>query len=422
MGVHSEVLSTEPPPARRWRGAGALAALVLVVALGGAGTAIALSGGGHSAGAARTPGSKSTTPSTSSTGSRSSTTTAPPAPVNVTSMTPAPGSSSVPFGSDVTVTFSEPLATSSPLPSLSPAPPGSWVRVDPRTVRFVPNGFFSPFAKVQITVPGGTSGVESALGTHLGGTLTNSFTVAGGSELRLQQLLAELDYLPVSFVPGTGTGTGGASLTAAASAISAEATVANQVSLSPVPGSFVWRFKNIPASLSALWAPGQAGVITTGAVMAFEAANGLATDGQAGPAVWNALLAAVAARHVTSAPYDYVYVSQVLPETTYLWRDGSVIFSSLANTGIPQSPTAVGTWPVYLRFTTTTMSGTNPDGSHYSDPGIPWVSYFNGGDALHGFIRASYGFPQSLGCIEMPFASAATLWPMTPLGTLVTIL
>ena len=37
------------------------------------------------------------------------------------------------------------------------------------------------------------------------------------------------------------------------------------------------------------------------------------------------------------------------------------------------------------------MSGTNPDGSHYSDPGVPWVSYFNGGDALHGFLRASYG-------------------------------
>ena len=37
------------------------------------------------------------------------------------------------------------------------------------------------------------------------------------------------------------------------------------------------------------------------------------------------------------------------------------------------------------------MAGTNPDGSHYDDPGVPWVSYFHGGDALHGFIRASYG-------------------------------
>ena len=39
------------------------------------------------------------------------------------------------------------------------------------------------------------------------------------------------------------------------------------------------------------------------------------------------------------------------------------------------------------------MSGTNPDGSHYTDPGIPCVSYFNGGDALHGFIRGVVRLP-----------------------------
>ena len=91
------------------------------------------------------------------------------------------------------------------------------------------------------------------------------------------------------------------------------------------------------------------------------------------------------------------------------------------NTGVSAAPTALGTFPVYLRFTSQTMSGTEPDGTHYSDPGIPWVSYFNGGDALHGFIRSSYGWPQSLGCVEMPFASAATVWPHTPIGTLVTV-
>jgi lipoprotein-anchoring transpeptidase ErfK/SrfK len=67
------------------------------------------------------------------------------------------------------------------------------------------------------------------------------------------------------------------------------------------------------------------------------------------------------------------------------------------------------------------MSGTNPDGSHYSDPGIPWVSYFHGGDALHGFIRPGYGYPQSDGCVEMPISNAAVVFPLTPLGTLVTV-
>ena len=67
------------------------------------------------------------------------------------------------------------------------------------------------------------------------------------------------------------------------------------------------------------------------------------------------------------------------------------------------------------------MTGTNPDGTKYHDPGIPWISYFNGGDALHGFIRASYGFPQSLGCVEMAPATAGRVYPYTPIGTIVNI-
>ena len=65
--------------------------------------------------------------------------------------------------------------------------------------------------------------------------------------------------------------------------------------------------------------------------------------------------------------------------------------------------------------------GTNPDGSHYDDPGIRWISYFNGGDAVHAFDRASFGSPQSLGCVELPLDEAAQVWPYMPIGTLVTV-
>jgi hypothetical protein len=67
------------------------------------------------------------------------------------------------------------------------------------------------------------------------------------------------------------------------------------------------------------------------------------------------------------------------------------------------------------------MSGTNPDGSHYRDPGVPWISYFYGGEAIHGFDRGSYGYPQSVGCVETSVAVASKIWPYTPIGTLVTI-
>jgi len=48
-------------------------------------------------------------------------------------------------------------------------------------------------------------------------------------------------------------------------------------------------------------------------------------------------------------------------------------------------------------------------------------SQIHGGEALHAFNRASFGTPQSLGCVELPLNQAAKLWPYTPIGTLVTI-
>ncbi len=76
---------------------------------------------------------------------------------------------------------------------------------------------------------------------------------------------------------------------------------------------------------------------------------------------------------------------------------------------------------MFEHIPTGTMSGQNPDGSHYHDTGIRWISYFHRGEALHAFNRTSFGTPQSLGCVELPLASAAKVWPYTPIGTLVTI-
>jgi lipoprotein-anchoring transpeptidase ErfK/SrfK len=50
-----------------------------------------------------------------------------------------------------------------------------------------------------------------------------------------------------------------------------------------------------------------------------------------------------------------------------------------------------------------------------------WISYFNGGEAIHGFNRATYGFPQSVGCVEASNDDAGKIWPYTPIGTLVTV-
>ena len=130
---------------------------------------------------------------------------------------------------------------------------------------------------------------------------------------------------------------------------------------------------------------------------------------------------AIAGKRSSEPGYSYVSVSETLPEKTTLWHNGHTVLTAPANTGIPGAETELGTFPVFEHLEETTMSGENPDGSHYEDPGIMWVSYFNGGDALHSFDRASYGTPQSLGCVEMQLEDAAKIWPYTPVGTLVTV-
>jgi hypothetical protein len=156
--------------------------------------------------------------------------------------------------------------------------------------------------------------------------------------------------------------------------------------------------------------------------MNFQALHGLSWNTGMTAQTWQLIVQAAAKNQVDPNSYNYVVVNQGSPELLFLYVNGHHVYNSFVNTGVSSAPTTDGTYPVYLRYTVTTMSGTYPGGGHYSDPGIPWVSYFHGGDALHGFLRSQYGFPQSLGCVEMPFANAEHVWPYTPIGTLVSVI
>ena len=306
---------------------------------------------------------------------------------------PASGSRVAPLA-PLTLTFARPVGAvlGSRLPQLDPATPGRWVQVDSHTLTFHPTGLgLGIGGTVRVQLPGRT------IGWHVG----------AGSTLRLQELLARLGYLPVQWRQ------------ASAPPSTPESEVAATVSAPQ--GTFSWRYPQTPTSLRTLWKPGSWNVVTQGAVMRFENVHGMATDGVAGPQVWRALMHDDLAGRQYGAGYSYVFVHENLPQQLDLWHAGRVIVTSPGNTGIASAPTAQGTWPVFEHIAVGTMSGTNPDGTHYHDPGIRWISYFHGGDALHEFPRASFGTPQSLGCVELPEAAAAQIWPYTPIGTLVTI-
>ena len=327
----------------------------------------------------------------------------PPARSPVVISNPLPGAPLAP-ASPIRLTFSKPLTAvlGSARPTLSPPTRGRWYQADSHTLVFVPSGFGAGFATdLRLQLPRAVALVERA-GPVLRTARRLEWTVPPGSLLRLEQLLAQAGYLPLNWqarIPGAEL----------------------QAAVEPPKGRFSWRYPNSPTELRALWRATRPNQITRGAVMMFEDSHGLAVDGFAGAAVWHALLADTIAGKRRTSGYSYVYVRSSVPQSLTLWHNGHTVLRSPGNTGVPAAPTQLGTFPVFEHIAVGTMSGTNPDGSRYRDPGIRYISYFNGGDALHAFNRTSFGTPQSLGCVELPLASAARVWPYTPIGTLVTI-
>ena len=133
------------------------------------------------------------------------------------------------------------------------------------------------------------------------------------------------------------------------------------------------------------------------------------------------LISTITSVYGTGKNNAFILVSTVIPERLYLYENNSVVLSTYANTGISQAPTPYGIFHIYEKLQKDTMSGKEPNGKHYYDPNVPWVMYFNGGDAIHGFLRQQYGYPQSLGCVELPFIYADKLYHMVPVGTTVII-
>jgi lipoprotein-anchoring transpeptidase ErfK/SrfK len=169
------------------------------------------------------------------------------------------------------------------------------------------------------------------------------------------------------------------------------------------------------------WTPGQSGQVLRGAIIAFQHDQHLPVDALIGKDTWAALIKADLANDKDPLKYSFVSADLNLPQRLSVWVDGQTVLTSPVNGGVPGAPTPLGTYPVYERFTATTMSGTNPDGSRYSDPGVPWVNYFSGGSAVHGFPRASYGTPQSVGCLELPIDTAKQVYGLIGYGTLVNV-
>ena len=155
-------------------------------------------------------------------------------------------------------------------PTLDPPTPGTWVQTAPNQLTFKPSG--AGYALGQHVVahaarPAPTSSRPAARRRFE--SLT--WAVPVGSTLRLQQLLAELGYLPLTWAPGE---RGGCLRTPLEQ---------KQAALNAPPGTFDWRYSDTPAELQSLWKPGGWTRMTQAAVMAFQHDHGLAGRRDPGP-------------------------------------------------------------------------------------------------------------------------------------------
>jgi peptidoglycan hydrolase-like protein with peptidoglycan-binding domain len=339
------------------------------------------------------------------------TSTAAAPPLRVVSVRPAAKTSQVSGDGSVQIEFSSRLGPTSAVPTFRPAVAGQW-QASGNLLSFTPSVPFEASTRYTLEIPAGRSGLRSADGGLLKKVVLVRFKTAPYSVLRLDEVLSQLGYLPMTWQPSSGDKlTGGPS----GGGVAGQA----QLAFSPPTGSFTWN-SGYPASLRYGWVVGRPNVVLRGAVMAFQAQHNLAINGVTTQKFWRKLFAAAASSDRNNLGYTYAIADKGSPETLTIWHNGHQVLRTLANTGIPIDPTASGTFPVYLRYRFQIMQGTNPDGSTYADP-VSFVSYFDGGEAVHYFPRYSYGFPQSLGCVELPYSSAERAWPYLTYGSLVTV-
>ncbi|MGH2831159.1 MAG: L,D-transpeptidase family protein [Solirubrobacteraceae bacterium] len=323
--------------------------------------------------------------------------------LTATQLTALPGKTITNATASLRVRFNAPPAPGSPVPTITPAVAGSW-STSGDSQYFKPASTLEPCSTYQLTIWAQSTAVgHSQLGKRRMITLQVSCPSVRG----LQQALARLGYLPYRVDAAHGRNSGGKPEARAQAA---------RYAFSPPAARLV---PNVPHAPGLDY--GTIDTATRGALIVFQENHGLAPSGVPERATWTSLLAAEVLGHRDPQPYTFVTVSERIPETLEVHRGRNIAITSPANTGVAGAETALGTFAIYARYTSTTMSGTNPDGTHYEDPGVPWVNYFNGGDAVHGFPRGSYGTPQSNGCVELPIETAARVYPLLQIGYLVTV-
>lgn len=100
-------------------------------------------------------------------------------------------------------------------------------------------------------------------------------------------------------------------------------------------------------------------------------------------------------------------------QTLTAYEGRTPVFTAIVSTGTSRTPTVVGTYQIYVKYRSTTMSG---PGYHLTN--VPFTMYFFRGYGIHGtYWHNNFGTPMSHGCVNMRTSDAEWLYNWAPVGT-----
>ncbi len=97
-----------------------------------------------------------------------------------------------------------------------------------------------------------------------------------------------------------------------------------------------------------------------------------------------------------------------------VYQDDHLVFATLISSGQGKRYTRLGLFTIYLRQMTGDMSALMGTPDAYNIYDVPFVMYFDNGEALHGSSwHDNYGAPMSHGCVNMTVTDAHWLFDWT---------
>lgn len=120
----------------------------------------------------------------------------------------------------------------------------------------------------------------------------------------------------------------------------------------------------------------------------------------------------------TTPPTDGKWIDVDIGDQTITAYEGNnPVKSVLVSTGVAWHATPVGHYKIYVKIQSQTMSG-GSGAEYYNLPGVPWVMYFAGANAIHGtYWHHNFGHPMSHGCVNLTTDDAKWFYDWAEVGT-----